>query len=115
MAELSTFLGTKVGTIKLGDKEYNVYRLNLNDLAELELKYGWDEFSGGSKRLNMMLDVLTLSIRREDKTVTREMIGNLIDPLNPEQMAEIGELYVKIMGGETPSLAGGKSGGKSRT
>ena len=105
MAELATFLGKKVGTIKLGDREFSVYRLNLNDLAELELKYGLDELMGATsnRRLNIMIDALTLSIQREDKTITREYVGSCIDPFDQEQMSELFDIYAKMTGAEVES------------
>jgi hypothetical protein len=119
MAELAVTFGVPIGEMKIGEQTYTLYRLKLIDYAYLEQTYNKpisDILSDPniSRSISIILDVLTLSIRKGDSTVTKEFLGEAIDPGDPEFQRCVQELLPKIFGSEAQGGELKKGGQKNK-
>jgi|GEM_PF-6822013 len=118
MGELQVLLGKPVGEIKIGDKTYTAYKLKLNDFAELEAKYNrplQDIFEDQNivRSVGFILDVLYMSLRKGDASITREYIGEYFDLTSDELREVTQDLISKIIAGVSASdLPGAPKKGK---
>jgi len=76
--KLGTILG-KPETVTLADgKEYKLYPLDLNDLADIEDKYGSLDVLSTSTKLSELRFMLYLMMRKDIKGLTLESVGQKI-------------------------------------
>jgi len=72
-------LGGKM-IVKLGEKEYDIQPLNLNDWVNLESKVGRIDKLGQDLSISSLRHILTYVLKKSDPQLTEEQVGSMFVP-----------------------------------
>lgn len=97
---LQIVLGENSSSIKVGGKEYFLSPLTLGDIAAAEEKIGCDldGFEKELKKVRNLLFLVYLSLRRKNKDITVEQVGDMFEVQDLEELGKILDTVLQLSG-----------------